>query len=436
MSATLPPSPIPAPKAHWPALLLGAFLLLGAVSLLFLAPVLAMLGLVNTWQANSEQGLSLLMLSAGVLTLGLLLAPGAYLNACQFFNLPQPTLRLPNLPPATAITTLSLLWIITIFTGSGIQASDNPAVLMLPLLNVLAVILPVGIFLILALKGLPLPGARRAWSVFGASLIISPLLAMFLELLAFAAFLVLFAIYASLTPGLTSTLLTLAENLRSGAVSPEISLPAAASLLFTPGATLTLLGLFSLAVPIIEEGLKIVLLWFYASRLRSPVEGFVLGILCGAAFALAESTGFSSAGSADWFSSVTSRATAALPHLFNSGLMGWALVSAWQEKKNLRLGLTYLAVILIHGSWNALSLALALSSLQAFVANVSPLVASPLPASLGWGILALGLLIGLGTANAQMRKQVAREQARKVEYNPALPSQSSGEHNGSIKNAG
>ena len=72
--------------------------------------------------------------------------------------------------------------------------------------------------------------------------------------------------------------------------------------------------------------------------------------MCGTAFALIENIGFTSAGSADWISSVAARTTTALPHIFNSGLLGWALVSAWHEHRYGRLLATFLAVILVHGT--------------------------------------------------------------------------------------
>lgn len=431
MNGEIPNSP---PATDWGALILGALLLLSAILTILSAPILALLGLATPAQIGGMDSLSLFMLAAGVFLLGTLLIPGAYLNARKFFNQPEPGLRLPAIPPAAAVVFLGALWGITLAIGAGV--ADHPALsgLLLPILNVFAVLLPIGIVLIISLKGLPLPGARRGWSIFGASLITVPFLATFLEMFAFLGFLLLFALYASVTPGLDVTLMTLAENLKNGSGSSDFLTRQAASLLFAPGAALALLGLFSLAVPIIEEGLKTTLLWFYAGRIDNPVEGFVLGALCGAAFSLAENIGFASTGSSGWLANVASRATAALPHIFNSGLMGWALVSAWQKKNYPRLGLTYLAVILVHGAWNALSIALALTSLSSFVANVPAIIETPIPATITWAVLTIGLAGGLFIANAQMRKLSAMQSAENLRYNSGSSQPNSGEHHGSVEN--
>jgi hypothetical protein len=43
-------------------------------------------------------------------------------------------------------------------------------------------------------------------------------------------------------------------------------------------------------------------------------------------------------------------------HILTTALTGWALALAWGRSRYLNLGLTYLGVILIHGTWNGLAL--------------------------------------------------------------------------------
>jgi RsiW-degrading membrane proteinase PrsW (M82 family) len=141
------------------------------------------------------------------------------------------------------------------------------------------------------------------------------------------------------------------------------------------------------------------------------VDGFVLGILCGAAFALAENIGFTSAGSADWISSIAARTTTALPHIFNSGLFGWALASAWKEHRYGRLLGTFITVILVHGTWNAISLGLAMNGLNNLIVEVPTLFRYDFAWMAGWIVMAIGTLIGLIRNNRQMRKAASVESA-------------------------
>lgn len=411
-----------APQTDWAALALGLSLLLSALGLIASAPLLALLGLSAMSTLGLNDTLSILMLAAGSLVLGILLTPGVYLNACRFFHLPEPSLRLPAINARLIAPALMAAWLASLALGYISSINQVATVALLPLANIAAVLLPISTLLILCLQGLPLPTPRRAWSIFGLSAMLGPTLSIFFQLFAFLGFAAFFALYATSTPGLDVIFLNMIGELQSETMSLNFVSQQAATLLLAPGTVLALFGLFSLAVPIIEEAFKVSLLWFYAGRLRSPVEGFVLGVLCGAAFALAENIGFASAGADNWLANVATRATTSLPHIFNSGLMGWALAGFWQKPNALRLALAYLAAVLVHGVWNALSIALALNALNSPTIALPAIIETPLPAIITWGVLISGLLTGLLLANRQMRKQAANETASDVGYNPSLSS--------------
>jgi RsiW-degrading membrane proteinase PrsW (M82 family) len=235
-------------------------------------------------------------------------------------------------------------------------------------------------------------------------MLITPTLALIFEAVAVGVIMIILLIYANTVPGLKETFSTLLEDMRAGASNAEETTRIAASLLFAPGAFIAALSAFSLAIPLIEETSKLVVMWFYLGRIRRPVDGFVLGTLCGTAFALVENIGFTSAGSADWITSVAARTTTALPHIFNSGLLGWALVSAWREHRYGRLLATFIAVILVHGTWNAISLGLAMSSMSPYVADAPILVQNEIAWFAAWAVMAAGTFVGLIYNNRRMRK--------------------------------
>jgi RsiW-degrading membrane proteinase PrsW (M82 family) len=336
----------------------------------------------------------------------LLLLPGIYLNARNVLHLPGAGGWVsPRIPDRILTPLVIIAWPLSLLMGQ--LASGNPwtAALLLPLANILAIGLPILLYVRISLRGLELPTAKRGWSLFGASLMVTPLLAFLLEALALGTILLLFMLYASQVPGLTDTLNTLFSAMRMGSANDNDTMRLAAGLAFAPGVPFAMLTTFSLAIPVIEETIKITLIWLYLGRIRRPVDGFVLGILCGAAFALTENLGFASAGAADWTASAAARATAALPHIFNSGLLGWALVSAWREARYGRLAATFLAVVLVHGTWNAISLGIALAEFAPFVADTPVLLQNPVAWYAAWGVLALGSLVGLFLNNRRMRKQ-------------------------------
>ncbi len=104
--------------------------------------------------------------------------------------------------------------------------------------------------------------------------------------------------------------------------------------------------------PIIEETLKPAAVWLLGKRLHSPAEGFALGALCGAGFALLEGT-IAAGGNPQMLGiGIAARATSSLMHITASGLLGWGIASARLEKRYGRLAGIYFLSVSIHGLWN------------------------------------------------------------------------------------
>lgn len=424
----------PGESTHWSALLMGLFLIIGAGTTLILSVFLFLLGLsASSTNGNNSTSLSMLILSAGTFGLVILILPGILLNVQSFLNLPafwrEDKFRIPD---HILLPTIIIAWPASLIVGQIASGNHWSSAFVLPVVTILAIGLPILLYIRISLRGLALPPARRGWSIFGASLLVSPVLALVFEALAVGVILIVYMGYASRVPGLKDVLSTLVSSLQSGSATENETMHLAASLAFAPGAMIALLTTFSIAVPVIEETIKIAVIWVYLGRLRRPLDGFVLGILCGAAFALTESLGFASAGAADWTANAAARATAALPHILNSGLLGWALVSAWKEHRYGRLTATFLAVILVHGVWNAVSLGIALSEFSPFIANVPALLQNRYPWYAAWALLVLGSLVGLIFNNRQMRKLVSNEENEKLRYNSRLLSNNFGENDNGI----
>jgi len=131
-------------------------------------------------------------------------------------------------------------------------------------------------------------------------------------------------------------------------------------LLSAPSILLGILLLVSLAIPLIEEAFKTLGVWLLKDRGITPVEGYLAGLVSGAGFALMEgllnSPLVATGAPADWLVFALGRLGGTLLHIFNGGLMGWALARHWQDKEHHKVWGTYLLVVVLHGLWNAIAI--------------------------------------------------------------------------------
>jgi RsiW-degrading membrane proteinase PrsW (M82 family) len=192
-------------------------------------------------------------------------------------------------------------------------------------------------------------------------------------------------IVVAVVPGWMSTLQAVSAKV-SGLTDLDKIMQVLAPYLMNPFVMILLFLVFSVITPMIEEAIKPLLVWITAKRLASPAQGFALGALSGAGFALVESLLASSTPSEGWGLLLAARAGGGLMHIVASGLMGWAIVSAFQQKgKRLRLLGIYLLCLVIHGTWNAAAVIIEFGSIQAYLNTGAALPFS----AIGVGILVL-----------------------------------------------
>lgn len=160
----------------------------------------------------------------------------------------------------------------------------------------------------------------------------------------------------------------------------------------------------ALVVPLVEELVKPLALWFFIKRQWSPAEGFVAGVICGGTFAVLESlVALASVDSASWLSLAAARSGTALLHITTAGISGWALTSSWLDGKYSRVGVTYTMAVLLHGAWNFLAVAAGFSSIAS---DYTPAYFNRLSPVAPWLMAALAAcLIGILIAfNIHLRK--------------------------------
>jgi hypothetical protein len=271
------------------------------------------------------------------------------------------------------------------------------------MLHILAIGLPIFWLLWLGLRRLPLGGAQRAWGVFGAGLVLGPTIILILEVLAAGFIFLMGSVFIASQPDLTQEVVELAEKLNTVGEDVGAVIQIVRPYLTRPSVSFTIFAFIAGVVPIIEELLKPIGVWLLINRNLTPVEGFVAGLFSGAGYALFENLALSSQ-IEDWAFLVTARAGTGLLHMVTSGLLGWALVQAWQKRAYARLVLAYLVAVTIHGLWNGLTL-LTLTNLLTAEEAVYPAALLNLAKISPLGLIAL-LFVSLGIlleANHKLR---------------------------------
>jgi RsiW-degrading membrane proteinase PrsW (M82 family) len=370
---------------------LGLFIL----SLLFAA---AGVGEILSSPTPASNAAQFLLMASGMAFAGILTLPSGWYALRRLLTL-QPGQQKPVLDSKRgegwvgfAVSTFLLIVLLppVLLVGNQIARNDRLSWLLLPILNILATGLPVLWLVYLGRRGLSGGSSQRTWGVFASGLVLGPALILILELAAVALVGFLGLIWIFNQPGMANKIMELAQSLNYVPPTEETILNLFEPYLMRPGVLLTVLVLAAVIVPLIEEALKPIGVWLLAWRDLTPVEGFVAGLISGAGFALFENIGNTSTGGADWALLAASRISTALLHILTSGLMGWALVSAWRRGRYFQLGVSYALAVFLHGLWNGLAL-LAAGSFQSPLLTPVPETTSGLEIGTIMSLVALGL---------------------------------------------
>jgi RsiW-degrading membrane proteinase PrsW (M82 family) len=305
----------------------------------------------------------------------------------------------------------------------GHWVSDLPwlAWLLLPPFHILALGLPILWLLWFGRRGLSRLTPRRVWGSFGAGMVLAPALILALEIFAVIALLVFAGLFLSTRPDLLQDITQMAEQLSRSNLTPERIGRTVEPYLMNPKIGFTVLAFFAGLVPLIEELLKPIGVWLLIGGDMTPAEGFALGLLSGAGYALFENLALSSQAEA-WAFAVTARAGTSLLHMLTSALFGWGIVHARRENTYLRLVLTYLTAMLIHGLWNGLSLFALVSTLDIPSSNVIFTLIQPLGRIAPAGLIALTLMSFaiLASGNYLLREKLPSADRPAVPPKPAI----------------
>ena len=332
----------------------------------------------------------------------------ALLFTIAFFAF-QKTLRKPaaDQNASVSVSRLQILLCIlvaaaAILIGSQVGGIEPLNWVLLPLLTVPAVVLPLSVLLALGAQKLPLATRWQSWSVLGLGMTLAPLLLLILETIVAIILFIGVVVYISSQPELASELEGIARQLMILGPQSEAAQDLLSPYLTKPSVMFIALLYIAVLVPAIEELCKPLGVWLLAGRLNSTAQGFTLGALSGAGYALVETIGVSGQVS-EWAVLLFTRIGTGLLHITTSALMGAAIVAAWRERRYLRLIGTYIFVVLLHGLWNASAILFTFSTLAEFLDQPGTLGTIRPWLTAVMTLLAVGLFVLLITSNRRMR---------------------------------
>jgi hypothetical protein len=400
----LPAAPEPHP-VQWGSILqfgLSLVAVLGIWLFAFLMAIFGAAALVSQPSGGADS-VSMFLMAGSLTGAGLLLIPSVYYGLMRLLGRP-------------AFDSLSLirrtrpeLWIVllppVLLAGYLVSQVPVAAALLLPPLHILGVGIPVAWMLFLGIRSLPLGSSQRAWGVYDAGMALGPFLISIAELGAMVAVMVLAAGYIASDTRLTAEVMRIIQQIQSGQPSQEEILKQLTPYLTRPAVILSVLAFGSLIVPLTEEALKSIGVWLLVGHRISPQAGFAAGAISGAGYAFMESLLLTSNGQG-WAALMVARIGTSALHIFTTAMMGWALVLAWQRGRYLRLAATYLGMVLLHGTWNGLTLYTAFQTLGSATEDPAGSLAGN-PVAIVAPFILVGLAVGSLVALVAINRSLA-----------------------------
>ena len=150
-------------------------------------------------------------------------------------------------------------------------------------------------------------------------------------------------------------------------------------------------------VPLVEEAIKPAGVWLLSGRKLTPRDGWVLGLLSGAGFAMVENLGNLAVGEG-WTFLAIARGGATALHMFNTAIIGYTFVLSRRQKRWRLVILSFLGTLLLHALWNSTAVIASVTSLSSPSANTS----WPLAALVTLGLSTAGTIWGIHRVNKKL----------------------------------
>jgi hypothetical protein len=390
-------------KTHWPSLLILIVLGIGAAVVLLISFGLGVSSIMGLFTNGSDPAGGMI----GSVAFGF---EAVILLLCSWFVLQKTMGRkqagIPFKFPFARWQVIAVIGVVILSALlGGVTAFTEIAWLnwiILPVLTILVIVPPIWMLFGLGTNGIELGPRWRVFGILGLGMTIGPLIMIILEIVLLLGVVIAgLIIVAMQKPDLFQEIINLGQRIR-GETDQQLILNLVAPYIANPAVIAAILGYIAVMVPMIEELLKPLAVWIFARKIESPAQGFAMGMLSGAAFALLESLNASGDGSANWPVIVSIRAGTSLLHMTASGLVGWGIVSAFQEKRIMRLVAAYFSAVLIHGIWNACAVGAGISTIGELIGKPEWLYTIIPAAVSGMIVLGIGMFVVLIASNRKL----------------------------------
>jgi hypothetical protein len=246
-----------------------------------------------------------------------------------------------------------IVLLIPIILAAGTWLFENDLPAFVAPLHMLVALLSIGWLLWLAIHNLWPGSGQRSWGALGAGLVATPFFALVLEMIGAIFLLVILAVYVSTNPELTNTVENISNLIDPTNPNIELIIESLQPLFNDPFVLILTLAGLGIFVPLIEELFKPLGVILLLGRKLTAAQGFALGAICGAGYALVENLTIGADGET-WALITVGRFGTSAMHILTAALSGYALVRAKNEKRYLALFGIYLLNVAIHGIWNSL----------------------------------------------------------------------------------
>lgn len=397
------------PKTHLPSVALLALSGLGLLTALGISIVALMAGIMMVVGKQVNEAIPLFSIGWTAGLVALLCLPALGLTLLRLFDRPVPPWATPRWYPYSSL--LLIVWPLFLLVGS-LLAQNKLAWIGLPVLTTLVVGIPLWWLIEMGRNGLDSGGPQRGWGILNFGLMVTPFTIIVVELIFLLGLGLLAGLAAISNQSLIQEFTQLGIRLGGDSqIDPELLNQTLLPLLQKPWVIYILFAVTSGFIPLIEEAFKPLALWPFAGKF-TPAQGFVAGLISGAAFAFIESVGYlSPVSGVSWSGVAIGRLGTGLLHTVSSGLVGWGLAMAWHEKRYWQLGLAYFTAVLLHGLWNTFGLLMGIGAMISSSSSNSTLaifkqlfIISPL----ALGIMVITLFGILLVSRHQLRTEIQK----------------------------
>jgi len=337
---------------HWPSALQLCFSLISITILWGFSITLGILTIGGDFypEASGLAGgdITLFLMSSGIFFAGLLLLPSAGYAFFRLVNKPFPfILRLPR-----SIWLLSSVFLL-LFIGYIVSNKSNLLWAALPPIHILTFGVSALWVVSLGTRSISVGSKQISWGIFSLGLVIAPLFSMITELIAITIVGAVGIGFLARAPDFAEILNQVTETLLANPNLPlDFIIESFEPYLLHPITLGVGFIIVAVLVPVIEEFFKPIGVWLLVKKNPSPSQGFAAGVISGTGFGLFENFLLSASTGSDWSLIALARIGTTFIHALTAGLTGWALATAWLERRYIRLGFTYLLAVVIHSLWN------------------------------------------------------------------------------------